>query len=155
MFITGDSTVAENTQLDPTAMRTTLLVLLLAPLALTACDLEGNPAPGGPFGPNDFGTEAAERNDLDSVEVMCASYCTAAVGCDLAADPDDCAADCVEPMLAAEEADQGVAEDASTEPPPCESEADEAFACADEAVCDDFEACDDAIDAYVGCMSAG
>lgn len=124
-------------------------------LGLGACDIEGSPAPGDPFGPADFEVEASERSDLEAVQLACASYCSAALDCALAADAETCATDCVEPMVLAEmNAQDDVDERAATEPPACDTEADEAYACTAEPACGEFEACDDAIDAYVGCMSA-
>lgn len=128
-------------------MRIATLLLAVTTVCLPACDafeFEGDPAAGA-FPASAFSSPDQTRSELVAVESACDSYCAVADGCGaLSGGVDDCVADCIEPKLVAMQSEPEAVAD-------CTSEYSATMACAMEPVCEDFGACDDAVDAYVQC----
>jgi len=126
------------------------LVIAIGLIVLPGCtpfEFEGKPADGA-FPASTFVAGDQSRSTLESVQSACESYCAGAVECDAADDADTCIADCVEPKLTAMEAQPQ--SDATAD---CTSDYMASMSCAIEPVCEEFTACDEALDTFVSCAS--
>ena len=145
----GVSPTAQVPRFSPertTVMRIAKLSLALVVFLLPACDLlefEGDPA-NGAFPASSFTLDEDEtRSDLVSVESACEAYCGVASSCgDI--DSEACVDGCVEPKLATNT-------ETATSSTDCATQYASTMSCAQDSVCDELAACDQAVDEYVSC----